>query len=123
MENLLKFDEVEGCVITVEELTDSTLQQARTKGWSLRGVFESARRLDRYGSKEGEVGMFGVFSIPLTGVVATMQVTADNLLKELQDTRSKQYAAEQNLKLANEKLAGIMLATAPATAPQIEVPF
>lgn len=96
MTELISFTDLAQCddVITVEELNANTLDAARRRGWSLRGVFSA--ELAVYG--EPKKTLLGVFAILHDEVIRMANVRADEAVKDAGELRMRLYAAEKQVK-------------------------
>lgn len=96
-------------ILTIAELDDSAIEQARRDGWTLRATFEAERRNSRYGSETGGKTLFGVFALPTDLVVKQAAERANESVKSKSAAESKIYEAERK---AKEALDGMFQARA-----------
>lgn len=107
MENLLNLKELSFStqeILTVAELDDCQIQEARQKGWTLRATFEAERRIARYGSESPGKSLFGVFALPVDRVLIDAAKRADEAVEAKQKAESRIYEAEKKAKECTEAM-------------------
>jgi len=106
MEGLLRFNDLatDGNIVTVEEMSTNDINSARERGWSLLAVFEAEKPPERYSSDPGGKVLFGVYTVPMDGVIVDATKKIEELESEISKQRTAAYKAEQEAKEVREQL-------------------